>query len=90
MAGLAAVERLTPATAAVAKPKEVLIGAQCDRTGPTQIVGTVLCPAMQDYYKLVNSKGGVDGWMIRGDEIDNQYQVPPAMEAYRRRSRWAS
>ena len=72
------------ATAAVAQPKEILIGVQCDRTGPTQIVGTVLCPAMQDYYKLINSQGGVDGWMIRGDEIDNQYQVPPAIEAYQR------
>ena len=68
----------------MAQPKEMLIGDQCDRTGPTQIVGTVLCPAMQDYYKLVNSEGGVDGWMIRGDEIDNQYKVPPAIEAYQR------
>ncbi len=39
---------------------------------------------MQDYYKLVNSEGGVDGWTVRGDEIDNQYKVPPAIEAYER------
>ena len=85
MAGLAAgvAAGLMLASAAVAQPKELLIGDQCDRTGPTQIVGTVLCPAMQDYYKLINSQGGVDGWMIRGDEIDNQYKVPPAIEAYR-------
>ncbi len=72
------------AGAAAAEDKVLLIGDQCDRTGPTQIVGTVLCPAMQDYYKLVNSKGGIDGWMIKGDEIDNAYKVPEGIEAYER------
>ncbi|HEY1260762.1 MAG TPA: ABC transporter substrate-binding protein, partial [Stellaceae bacterium] len=72
------------AGSAVTQAKELVIGDQCDRTGPTQIVGTVLCPAMQDYYKLINSEGGVDGWTIRGDEIDNQYKVPQGIEAYER------
>jgi branched-chain amino acid transport system substrate-binding protein len=67
-----------------AADKELLIGDQCDRTGPTQIVGTVLCPAMQDYYRLVNSKGGIDGWKINGNEIDNGYKVPEGIEAYER------
>ncbi len=70
--------------ASAAEQKELVIGDQCDRTGPTQIVGTVLCPAMQDYYALVNAQGGVDGWKIRGDEIDNQYKVPQGIEAYER------
>src|SRR5579862_2659406 len=72
------------ASGAAAEDKVLLIGDQCDRTGATQIVGTVLCPAMQDYYKLVNSKGGIDGWMIKGDEIDNGYKVPEGIEAYER------
>ena len=42
-----------------AQDKTLIIGVQCDRTGATQIVGTVLCPAMHDYYNLVNSKGGM-------------------------------
>ena len=75
---------LCGAATASAEDKVLLIGDQCDRTGPTQIVGTVLCPAMQDYYKLVNSKGGIDGWMVKGDEIDNAYKVPEAIEAYER------
>jgi branched-chain amino acid transport system substrate-binding protein len=75
---------LALAASAMAQPKEIVIGDQCDRTGPTQIVGTSLCPAMQDYYKLINAEGGVDGWTIRGDEIDNSYKVPPAIEAYER------
>ncbi len=69
---------------ALAQTKEVLIGAQCDRTGPTQIVGTVFCPAVQDYVNLINSKGGIDGYKIRIDELDNNYQVPPAVEEYER------
>ena len=52
---------MTFAAAAMADDKVIIIGDQCDRTGATQIVGTVLCPAMQDYYKLINSKGGIDG-----------------------------
>jgi branched-chain amino acid transport system substrate-binding protein len=69
---------------AMAQQKEVLIGMQCDRTGATQITGVVLCPAMHDYYDLVNAAGGVDGYMIKADEIDNEYKVPQAVEAYQR------
>lgn len=58
---------------AAAQQKEILIGSQCDRTGPTQITGTVFCPAVQDYVNLINSKGGIGGYMIRVDEIDNNY-----------------
>jgi branched-chain amino acid transport system substrate-binding protein len=66
---------------------EILVGEQCDRTGPTQIVGIRLCAAVQDYANLVNSKGGVEGWKIRVDEIDHEYKVPPGMEAYERAKR---
>ena len=61
-----------------------MIGLQCDRTGPTQIVGTVLCPGYHDYVDLVNSKGGIEGYKIKVIEIDNEYKVPPAMEAHER------
>jgi len=69
---------------AVAQQKEVLIGMQCDRTGATQITGVVLCPAMHDYYDLINAGGGVEGYTIKADEIDNEYKVPQAVEAYQR------
>jgi len=64
--------------------EEIVIGVQCDRTGPTQIVGTVLCPAFHDYIALVNSRGGVDGHPIRALEIDHEYKVPAAVESYER------
>src|SRR5262249_56684763 len=64
--------------------QDIVIGLQCDRTGPTQVVGVVLCPGYHDYVDLVNSKGGVSGHMLRVDEIDHEYKVPPAVEAYER------
>ncbi len=70
--------------AATAQQKEIVIGAQCDRTGPTQIVGVVICPAQSDYFSLVNSKGGVNGYTLRYLELDNEYKVPPAVEEYER------
>jgi branched-chain amino acid transport system substrate-binding protein len=69
---------------AAAQDKVIVIGVQCDRTGPTQITGVVLCPAMHDYYDLINSQGGIDGYKIKADEMDNQYKVPAAVEAYQR------
>src|ERR687888_113641 len=63
---------------------EIVIGLQCDRTGATQIVGTVLCPGFHDYIALVNSKGGVEGHKIKALEIDHEYKVPPGVEAYER------
>lgn len=69
---------------ASAQQKEIVFGFQCDRTGPTATVGTVLCPGYHDYIDLVNSKGGVEGYKIRVIEVDNEYKVPPAMEAHER------
>jgi branched-chain amino acid transport system substrate-binding protein len=63
---------------------EIVIGFQCDRTGPTQVVGVRICPGFHDYIALVNSKGGVMGHRLKVDEVDHEYKVPPAMESYER------
>jgi branched-chain amino acid transport system substrate-binding protein len=82
---LVGVAGLVTATSSPAQSKsEIVIGVQCDRTGPTQIVGTVLCPGLHDYVALVNSKGGVEGFKIKALEIDHEYKVPPAVESYER------
>jgi branched-chain amino acid transport system substrate-binding protein len=39
---------------------------------------------VQDYVNLINSKGGVDGYKVVINELDNNYQVPPAIEEYER------
>jgi branched-chain amino acid transport system substrate-binding protein len=81
LAALAGVLALvSPATAS----HEIVIGMQCDRTGATQIVGTVLCPGKHDYIALVNSKGGVEGHKIKALEVDHEYKVPPGVESYER------
>jgi branched-chain amino acid transport system substrate-binding protein len=84
--GLAAMAAagLAWAGSAQAAPKTITIGVQCDRTGPTQIVGTALCPGIHDYISLINSQGGIDGWTINDPEIDHEYKVPLGMEAYER------
>jgi branched-chain amino acid transport system substrate-binding protein len=69
---------------AFAQQKELVFGLQCDRTGPTATVGVNLCPGYHDYVALVNSKGGVEGYKIKVIEVDNEYKVPPAMEAHER------
>ena len=51
-----AITGLGVAVGAAAQQKEVIVGVMCDRTGATQINGVVLCPAMHDYYDLVNYK----------------------------------
>jgi branched-chain amino acid transport system substrate-binding protein len=84
MALIVAGGSLLAADPAHAQKKEIVIGLQCDRTGATQIVGTVLCPAFHDYIALINSKGGVEGFPIKALEIDHEYKVPPAVESYER------
>ena len=81
--GIATGLTATPATAQQFKG-EILIGMQCDRTGPTQITGVPFCTAEHDYVAVINSKGGVGGYKIVLNEIDNAYQVPPAIEAFER------
>lgn len=69
---------------ALAQKPDIVVGLQCDRTGATQVVGVNLCPGYHDYVALVNSRGGVEGHKIRVLEIDHEYKVPPAVEAYER------
>jgi branched-chain amino acid transport system substrate-binding protein len=80
LAGAAALAAAAPALA----QKDIVLGLQCDRTGPTQTIGVFLCPGYHDYIALVNSKGGVGGAKIRALEIDTEYKVPAAVEAYER------
>ncbi len=79
---LGAAIAVASAGAAQAADKTILIGMQCDRTGATQVVGTKLCPGTHDLIDLINSQGGVDGWKIDAEEVDNAYLVPPAIEEY--------
>jgi len=73
-----------PGAAPAQSKADIVIGVQCDRSGPTQVVGTVLCPGFHDYIALVNSKGGIEGHKIKAMEVDHEYKVPESVEAYER------
>jgi branched-chain amino acid transport system substrate-binding protein len=76
-AGLAVVS-----LAAAAAKNPIVLGGECDRTGPTQLVGVNFCHGVLDYVKLVNKQGGVMGYPIKYLEIEHGYEVPRAVEAY--------
>ena len=63
---------------------EIVLGGQCDRTGPTRFVGVVLCPGVSDYINLVNKQGGVMGHKLRYMEVEHAYKVDRGVEAYER------
>lgn len=67
-----------------AQAGEIVMGQMTDRTGPTANIGNPFATGVQDYVKLINSKGGVGGHTLRLIEVDNQYKVPPAVEGYQR------
>lgn len=77
---LAAVAAAGPADA-----RELVIGFQCDRSGPTQLVGNYLCDGAHDYIRLANKEGMFgEGNSVRAFEIDHGYNVPRGVEAYER------
>src|SRR5215510_2353571 len=66
---------------------ELVIGGQCDRTGPTKAVGIRLCPGILDYIKLVNKQGGINGHTLRYIEVEHGYKTDRGVEAYERLKR---
>jgi branched-chain amino acid transport system substrate-binding protein len=70
-----------------ARADEIVVGGQCDRTGPTKNVGTQICPGVFDYIKLTNKQGGINGHTLRYIEVENAYKVDRGVEAYERLKR---
>ena len=70
------------ALASQASAKDVTIGLMCDRTGPTSVTGTALCPGYHDYVNLYNTQKKIGECKIVAHEIDHEYKVPAAVEAY--------
>ena len=70
------------ALASQASAKDIVIGMMCDRTGPTSVTGTALCPGYHDYVNLYNKQGNMGECKINAHEIDHEYKVPAAVEAY--------
>jgi len=52
---------------------EIVIGGQCDRTGPNQACGHPALPWRPCYVKLVNKQGGVKGTCCGYIEVEHGY-----------------
>jgi branched-chain amino acid transport system substrate-binding protein len=56
----------------------------CYRTGPYAPGGSGLCGGMEDYFDLINLKGGIDGIKLKWEECETAYSPPRGVECYER------
>ena len=73
-----------PLAAAQQYKGEILHPMMVTRTGPFATASTGVTAGQQDYFTLVNSKGGVEGYKIVWEECEFEYKVPRALECYER------
>ena len=75
---------LSLAGGALAAPKEIVIGGIFDITGPTGDVGKDYAQGAVDAAKYINENGGVDGIPVRLIPNDYAYQIPKAVNLYKK------
>jgi branched-chain amino acid transport system substrate-binding protein len=64
--------------------KEIVVGGIFDITGPTSSVGKDYAQGAVDAEKFINQNGGVDGIPIRLIPNDYAYEVPKAVNLYKK------
>jgi len=62
----------------------IKVGNIVDFTGRTAVVGKVYGQAKVDAMNWINENGGVNGKMLEVDTVDYSYQVPRAIQAYKK------
>ena len=63
----------------------IKVGVLCDRSGPTATTTPFLCDAVIDWMEVAsNVQGGAKGRPIQPIEIDVKYEVPLAVDAYKK------
>ena len=68
----------------MAQDKELCSACNATAPAPRRSWARSSARAITTTSPLLNSKGGIEGYKIRVLEIDNEYKVPPAMEAHER------
>lgn len=63
---------------------DIVIGVAGARVGPIANVGEGVGEAVTDWFEMVNANGGINGRMVKIEEIETKYEVPPALEAFAR------
>ena len=81
---LAAVSALAGTVPAFAQAKEQFFPLLVYRTGPYAPNGTPWANGKQDYIKLVNSQGGINGVKISFEECETGYATDKGVECYER------
>jgi branched-chain amino acid transport system substrate-binding protein len=60
----------------------VTVGMTGVRVGPIPAIGRGVGDALKDWFAMVNDQGGIDGREVVFEEIESEYAVPKAVEAY--------
>ena len=81
---LAAVSALAGAAPAFAQAKEQFFPLLVYRTGPYAPNGTPWANGKQDYIKLINATGGINGVKISYEECETGYATDKGVECYER------
>ena len=72
-------------TTGKATGEPIKIGHMCDRSGATANVGTKLCDGFMQFLDVINAtQGGAKGRPIQTTEVDHKYEVPLAVDAYKK------
>ncbi|MEW6264645.1 MAG: ABC transporter substrate-binding protein [Thermodesulfobacteriota bacterium] len=75
---------LLVAGALAADPKEIVVGGVFDITGPTSDVGKDYAQGAVDAAAYINKNGGVDGIQIKLIPNDYAYEIPKAVNLYKK------
>lgn len=81
---IAAVSALVGTAPAMAQAKEQFFPLLVYRTGPYAPNGTPWANGKQDYIKLVNAQGGINGVKIAYEECETGYATDKGVECYER------
>ena len=84
VASLAAAGSLIGTSPAFAQAKEQFFPLLVYRTGPYAPNGTPWANGKQDYIKLINSQGGINGVKIAFEECETGYATDKGVECYER------
>lgn len=80
---------ITPTPSYSQADKEIFYPMMVTRTGPFASAASGVSSGQQDYFALLNAKGGIKGIKIRWEECEFEYKVPRALECYERyRGQW--
>lgn len=78
-------KQASPVSSGKATGEPINYGIICDRSGPTAYVTATLCDGLIDWLDYTNNgTGGIKGRPIELSEVDAKYEVPLAVDAYKR------